>query len=333
MRWVGRFAVVWMFLFSAVLTGCSSDSGNNDNNPMDSGDTGGGAGYTVSGKITMDDGNPLYGIVVGLVNDTDQLSGATDADGNYGITGVPDGSYVLTPADPDFSFEPPYRVVTVNGAGAGGLNFTGTPVSSGDGTPETITITVGDGLTPTISWDGGNVDDIIVMEVGTTGTDFQWRISSAMGTVNAIASPVVYGTTPQGATEDANEPLEAGNSYRVTISRWSSEGDIIGYTTFDTGGGDSGESHIVSGKVIDQSQSPIADATIVFADNAGAKLPRTATTDADGMYSFNNVIDGIYLVTVTHPSYVFLPDPVHQVMVSGQDAMVEDFIGQLTTVP
>jgi hypothetical protein len=62
------------------------------------------------------------------------LSGAssatttTDAAGNYVFSGVRTGSYVVAASRPGYTFTPATRSVSVNGAAATGVNFTGTAV-------------------------------------------------------------------------------------------------------------------------------------------------------------------------------------------------------------
>ncbi|MBC2727058.1 InlB B-repeat-containing protein [Desulfosporosinus sp.] len=55
--------------------------------------------HTVSGTITDTDGNPVSGATISLTDTNDgskTYTGTTDADGNYSIPGVPDGTYTIT---------------------------------------------------------------------------------------------------------------------------------------------------------------------------------------------------------------------------------------------
>ncbi|SDH45450.1 cell wall-binding repeat-containing protein [Desulfosporosinus hippei] len=55
--------------------------------------------HTVSGTITDTDGKPVSGATVTLTDTTDNsktYTGTTDANGNYSIPGVPDGTYTIT---------------------------------------------------------------------------------------------------------------------------------------------------------------------------------------------------------------------------------------------
>jgi hypothetical protein len=69
------------------------------------------------------------------------LSGAasrsttTDGAGNYNFSGLPNGSYVVTPSQSGYTFAPPSASVSVNGASVAGVNFTASiqPSSSSSG--------------------------------------------------------------------------------------------------------------------------------------------------------------------------------------------------------
>lgn len=80
-----------------------------------------GAGYTISGTITSGSSG-LAGVTV-----SDGVrSATTDASGNYTISSVPNGSYVLTPALANYTLSPATLNVTVNSANLTGNNFAGT---------------------------------------------------------------------------------------------------------------------------------------------------------------------------------------------------------------
>ena len=64
------------------------------------------------------------------------LGGTTtlaDASGNYGFSGLANGTYTITPSKNGFAFTPTSQAVTVAGANVGGVNFAAQPISSNDG--------------------------------------------------------------------------------------------------------------------------------------------------------------------------------------------------------
>jgi hypothetical protein len=75
--------------------------------------------YTVSGTITASGGSPLAGVTVS--NGTN--SAESNSSGIYNITGVPDGTYTLTPSLAGYTFSPASQTVTVAGANVS-QNFT-----------------------------------------------------------------------------------------------------------------------------------------------------------------------------------------------------------------
>ncbi len=81
-----------------------------------------------------------------------------------------------------------------------------------------FTVTVGSGLTPTISWDesAGPAAGMAVSEFPGTSVNM-WVLSQGM---SGIAPGVKYGTVPAGAyeTKGAAKPLVAGTQYDVTIT-------------------------------------------------------------------------------------------------------------------
>lgn len=330
-RWMSVLSCFMLGSFLLLGCGGGSDGGDDDNNILDpnGGDGGGGgSGYTVSGRCLTADGDPIPGVDVGVFNNEKQIVTVTDSNGNFTLEDVPNGSYGLTPSKVDYVFEPEYRVVIVNGKNITSQNFTGTASGGGGDIPGTITLTVGDGLTPEISWDGGNVNTIIVMDTTAWGSNYQWKISSPDGEVNTISSPVVYGQAPSGVTEEVNKPLEPGHEYRITISRWSDSGNIVGYGFFDTEGEEpTGDGYQVTGAVVDGDRRGIEGALVVLASSDNVAMVKTETTDSGGVYTFYNIPDGTYTITATHPSYNF--DPVmQQITVSGENKAVSNFVAK-----
>ncbi len=93
--------------------------------------TGGGT-YSILGKVVDSSNVGLSSVTVTFMGTT-AGSCATDANGNYVIPGLANGSYVLTPSKTGYAFSPLNQAVTVNGADIIGLNFIGSITSPGTG--------------------------------------------------------------------------------------------------------------------------------------------------------------------------------------------------------
>jgi hypothetical protein len=90
------------------------------------------ATYSISGNA---------GVAGATVSWSGSSTGSTTADGsgNYSITGLSNGSYVVTPSLGGYVFSPTSQNETVNNANISGVNFTATPVSSTPGPTATLT--------------------------------------------------------------------------------------------------------------------------------------------------------------------------------------------------
>lgn len=78
--------------------------------------------YSISGTVSLG-GTGLQNVLVALTGASTAAT-ITAADGTYTITGVPNGSYTITPSLSGFSFAPSSIGVTVSGANATGKNLT-----------------------------------------------------------------------------------------------------------------------------------------------------------------------------------------------------------------
>ncbi len=84
-----------------------------------------GATYSISGNVSLSNGSPLPGVAVTL---SGAVSGSvsTNGTGNYSFTGLPNGTYTVTPSKNRYTFSPTSITVTVDYGNATGLNFIGT---------------------------------------------------------------------------------------------------------------------------------------------------------------------------------------------------------------
>ncbi|HYO46177.1 MAG TPA: hypothetical protein VEY33_05755 [Gemmatimonadota bacterium] len=95
-----------------------------------------------------------------------------------------------------------------------------------------MTISVSSGTSPTFDWTPACSLFFVLVELGASD---QWLVISE-GT-NAITPPVRYGVQPPFAFQrDATIPLQAGQTYDVTLARWTGpdreDGTLIGNQNF-----------------------------------------------------------------------------------------------------
>ena len=77
-------------------------------------------GYSVSGHVIDSDGNPLPDVAISAGHG---FSAITDSQGDYSISGLPSGTYRITPSLTDYFFAPSRRSVSVPPERVG-INFT-----------------------------------------------------------------------------------------------------------------------------------------------------------------------------------------------------------------
>jgi hypothetical protein len=77
--------------------------------------------FTISGTITPVSAGAGATMTLGGAG----LTTTADASGNYAFSGVPDGTYTVTPTKTGATFTPANQSVTVSGANVSGVNFTG----------------------------------------------------------------------------------------------------------------------------------------------------------------------------------------------------------------
>jgi len=167
--------------------------------------------YTVSGTITRG-GAGVQGVAVS----DGTRSALTDVDGNYTITGVPNGVYTLTPTRDlgndgfqDFTYTPQTRTVNVEGANLAGEDFTATIVTY------TISGTISDNA-------GNRIAGVTVSD----GTRTAITNEAGQYTISGVSASTVTVT-----------PTKAGIAFdpetrQVTVPPASTGNNFIAYTEF-----------------------------------------------------------------------------------------------------
>jgi hypothetical protein len=102
-------------LFSLAVVACGGGG-------YGGGSMGGGSPtYSISGTVTRT-GNPLMGATITLTG-TRATSTTTISNGTYSFTGLPNGSYTVTPSGFVYTYTPTSTPVTINGNNPTGINF------------------------------------------------------------------------------------------------------------------------------------------------------------------------------------------------------------------
>jgi hypothetical protein len=103
-------------LFSLAVVACGGGG-------YGGGSMGGSSGiYSISGTVTFL-GNPLQNATITLTGAASTHT-MTDVNGKYSFTGLPNGSYTVTPSGFGYTYTPTSTPVTINGNNPTGINFT-----------------------------------------------------------------------------------------------------------------------------------------------------------------------------------------------------------------
>jgi hypothetical protein len=160
------------------------------------------------------------GVAGATVSWSDTSTGSTTADGsgNYSITGLSNGSYVVTPSLAGYTFSPTSQNETVSGSNISGVNFTATPTSIVAGASASLAPAYGPVPVQVFGRvsSGVNIGAIAAVAVDSNGN---LQISGgSSGTISSIdvlgsladAVPVmIYGNPSTNATEPGSTALVA----------------------------------------------------------------------------------------------------------------------------
>ncbi len=316
--------------------------------------------FSISGRIV----NPS-GVAVSEAIVTDGTRSAiTDAQGNYTITGVPNGTYTLTAARINWTFSPTTIAVTVNSANLTGQNFTGTRLWAVTGTitnpagvavPDVI-VTVGSS-TATTDAQGRYTLWLANGSYTVRAARINWMFSPATQAVSVagadIAGQNFTGTRLWAVTGTITNPAGAAVSdVIVTVGSSTATTDAQGRYTLWLANG----SYTVRVARINWTFSPATQAlSVVGADIAGQNFTgtrlwavtgsvqnpsgvgvsgitmtagsSTATTDAQGNYTLWLAND-TYTLTPSRTSWTFSP-ATSMFTVASADVQVPRITGML----
>jgi invasion protein IalB len=283
----------------------SSDSkGNNGHH----GNTFKTAGFTMSGTITPTAaGN---GASVALSGPASATTTA-DSSGNYTFSGLPNGTFTMTPSHSGFTFTPGSQSMAINGANVTGVNFTGTsqtftisgtisPVAGGSGA--TVTLSGAASATTTANSSGAYTltgltsgsYTITPSNVGYTFTPPTQNVTVSATNVSGVNfTDNAVAVAPTITTAPANQTVTAGQTATFTVVaagtaplsyQWQKNGVNItgatsaGYTTPVTATSDSGSTFDV---MVSNTVGTVTSAAATLTVSAAPVAPTITTAPAN----------------------------------------------------
>jgi hypothetical protein len=230
--------------------------------------------YAISGTITTAWATPLQNVSVALSGGgVTKAAVLTDASGAFTISGVPNGSFTITPTLAGYAFTPSAPTVAVSGGNkVQDFSADGAYVLSG---------------TVTTSW-GAPLQNVSVALAGgavtkpnaVTGADGKYSFAVPDGTFTVTPALTSYTFTP------ATPSVAMGGANKTQ--------------DFTANG-----IYTVSGTVTTAWGTPLQNASVVLGIG-GASKP-AVLTNASGVYTITGVPNGSVTVTPTLASYVFTP--------------------------
>jgi len=246
------------------------------------------ATYSISGRMNGDIRQGVDIAVSGALNATV----STDPDGDYSVSGLPNGSYTITPSKPGYTFTQASRSVVISGADSSGNDFASAAVLyriSG-----TVSGTVQSGV------------DITVTGVTEWKSHFTTSITTTGGSFSVSDVPngdyTIIPVKPGYSFTPATLAVTINASDASNVS-FSSASDIS--VKFNLTG-------TVSGDIR-------AGVTITVTGMTSA----SAVTGPDGTYAVSNLPNGTYTVSASKPGYTFGGDLL--AILNGSDSNGNDF--------
>jgi hypothetical protein len=300
-----------------------------------------GATYSLSGNASAA-GN---GATVTL-SGTASATATADGSGNFTFSGLPNGSYTVTPVKTGYTFNPTSATATVNGANVTGVNFTATVVTysisgnvSATGSGATVTLSGTSSGTATADSSGnftftGLSDGSYTVTPAKTG--FTFSPASAPATVsganvigiNFTASAVTYTLSGNASSTGANATVAltgaasatttadasgnfsftglANGSYTVTPTKSGVNFSPASAPVAVNGANVTGINFTATGVVYSISGNVSAAGASATVTLSGA-ASATTTADSSGNFTFTNLSNGSYTVTPTKAGYTFTP--------------------------
>jgi protocatechuate 3,4-dioxygenase beta subunit len=243
------------------------------------------ATFTVGGRVTDADGNPVAGVGINIEDFSDTI---TDADGNYTFTNLPaGGSYLITPSKAGLTFTPGEAVLENLSTDQSEVNFISAPCTAADissqpvsqsmcaGSPASFTVTA-TGTNLTYQWrknttniNGATSATLTFNNVssGDAGS-YDCVVSAPCG--NSVTSDAATLTVNPLSVSSSGESFAAsGGTGNIDISgaatcSWTAVSNDPSFITVTAGGSGSGNG-TVQFSVANNAGSTIRNGTITVA--------------------------------------------------------------------
>ncbi|HZH32581.1 MAG TPA: carboxypeptidase regulatory-like domain-containing protein [Pyrinomonadaceae bacterium] len=242
--------------------------------------------YSIFGRITGRWGDPIGGATVTL-SGSKSATAQTDANGNYAFDQLAGaGSYTVTPAHVNFTFDRE--------------NFTYTNLTS--------------------NWEASFTAERKYHTVG--GQIRDNNNAPLAGVMVALSGAQSATTTTDAAGNYSFTYIQAGFNYSVTPARanytFAPPTLIFNNLTGDQTANFTGTSnaHGITGRIVDGANTPLSGVAVTLSGSQTG----TATSDANGNYSFNLPEGGNYTITPATAGYMFAPPSLSFANLSGKQA-------------
>ena len=273
----------------------------------DSGGNGGdGDTYSISGTVTDMLGNGIPDVTVRVDVAGDPVQDMTDSQGNYTITGVSGGNYVVWATKDGYVFAPEFHNVTITTVNQHNINFAGSS-GSGDGGEDgdnTISGKVLDGAGAAIEGVTIRLTGASVLTAFTNDSGEFSFTNMPNGSYTITPSKSGYTFTPETKLSLVNESNSTDNLF--------------------VGSSGASNSNRITGRVVDEYGVGVPDADMVI--SRGMMDQKYTKTDQDGYYLFEDFENGYWVVLVDHDSYD-IDNPSITISVSNEQKVVDDFSG------
>ena len=232
--------------------------------------------HSLTGTITPTTGGGGATVTLsGAANATTNADGA----GVYTFSGLPDGSYTVTPTRTGYIFSPNSQAATVAGANVTGVNFTAAAQGG-------QTFAISGTISPSAGGSGATV-----------------TLSGAASATTTANSSGAYTFTGLANGTYTVTPSHTGYTFGPTSLTAIVNGANVTGVNF-TAAAQGGQTFAISGTI-----SPSAGGSGATVTLSGAATA-TTTTDASGAYTFTGLSNGAYAVTPSKSGYSFSPSSV-----------------------
>ena len=274
------YLLITLFGLSVMPIAC----GNSDNGAEQPPAT-----YSISGRVGGDIRQGVDIAVSGALSATV----STDPDGDYSVSGLPNGSYTISPSKPGYTFTQASRSVVIGGADSSGNDFASAAVLYK--------------ISGTVSGAAQSGVDITVTGFTEWGSLFTTSITTTGGSFSVSDVPngdyTIIPVKPGYSFTPANLAVTI-NAGDASNAAFSSASDIS--VKFDLTGRVSGDIQ--------------AGVTITVTGMTSA----STVTGPDGTYTVSNLPNGTYTVSASKPGYTFGGDL--SAILNGSDSNGNDFI-------